>query len=97
LKKSRCFLRPGVKRGELVWFIGVGKADYRISLRCQKLGVSRSGFHAWQRRARSDRELADVWLVERLQEIQGESRHTYGAGCVQRPLRHCGVRVGREY
>lgn len=60
------------------------------------LGVSRSGFHAWQRRPPSDRDLADAWLVERIKEIHVESRHTYGARRVHRALRHRQVRVGRK-
>src|SRR2546423_635872 len=60
------------------------------------LGVSRSGFHAWERRAPSDRELADARLVERIREIHAESRHTYGARRIPRALRHRDVRVGRK-
>jgi putative transposase len=47
-------------------FIAVEKAEYPISLLCRTLGVSRSGFHAWERRAPSDRDLADARLSERL-------------------------------
>jgi putative transposase len=60
------------------------------------LGVSRSGFHAWQLRPPSDRELADAWLIERIREIHVESRQTYGARRVHRALRHRDVRVGRK-
>jgi putative transposase len=44
----------------------------------------------------SDRDLADAWLVERIREIHGESRETYGARRVHRALRHRGIRVGRK-
>jgi hypothetical protein len=77
-------------------FIAAEKANYPISLLCRMLGVSRSGFHAWQRRPPSDRELADAWLVERIREIRAESRQTYGARRVHRALRHRDVRVGRK-
>jgi putative transposase len=77
-------------------FIAVEKAEYPISLLCRSLGVSRSGFHAWERRAPSDRDLADVWLSERIVEIHSESRQTYGARRVHRALRHRGLRVGRK-
>jgi putative transposase len=77
-------------------FIAAEKADYPISLLCRVLGVSRSGFHAWQRRPPSDRELADAWLVERIRGIHTESRQTYGARRVHRALRHRGVHVGRK-
>jgi putative transposase len=77
-------------------FIAVEKANYPISLLCRVLGVSRSGFHAWQRRAPSDRDLADAWLVERIAEIHRESRQTYGARRVHAALRYRGVCVGRK-
>jgi len=77
-------------------FIAAEKANHPVSLLCRLLGVSRSGFHAWERRAPSDRELADAWLVERIREIHAESRQTYGARRVHRALRHRGVRVGRK-
>lgn len=77
-------------------FIAVEKAEYPISLLCRSLGVSRSGFHAWERRAPSDRDLADAWLSQRIVEIHAESRQTYGARRVHRALRHRGVRVGRK-
>ena len=77
-------------------FIAAEKANYPISLLCRMLGVSRSGFHAWQLRPPSDRELADAWLVERIREIHAESRQTYGARRIHRALRHRDVRVGRK-
>jgi putative transposase len=77
-------------------FIAAEKADYPISLLCRMLGVSRSGFHAWQRRPPSDRELADAWLVKQIRAIHAESRQTYGARRVHRALRHRDVRVGRK-
>jgi putative transposase len=77
-------------------FIAAEKAEYPISLLCRVLGVSRSGFHAWERRPPSDRDLGDAWLLERIRELHRESRHTYGARRVHRALRHRGVRVGRK-
>jgi putative transposase len=77
-------------------FVAAEKANYPVSLLCRMLGVSRSGFHAWQRRPPSERERADSWLLERIGEIHAESRQTYGARRVHRALRHRGVRVGRK-
>ena len=77
-------------------FIAAEKANYSISLMCRLLGVSRSGFHAWERRPPSDRALADAWLVDRIATIHRESRRTYGARRVHAALRQQGVHVGRK-
>jgi putative transposase len=77
-------------------FIAAEKANHSISLMCRLLGVSRSGFHAWERRPPSDRALADAWLLERITGIHRESRSTYGARRVHAALRQRGVHVGRK-
>jgi putative transposase len=77
-------------------FVAAEKANFPTSLLCRMLGVSRSGFHAWERRAPSNRDLADAWLVERIGEIHRESRQSYGARRVHAALAHRGVRVGRK-
>ncbi len=62
---------------------------------CRVLGVSRAGFYAWERRAPSDRDLADAWLLEKIREIHAASKGTYGARRVHAELRLAhGVRVG---
>ncbi len=77
-------------------FIAAEKANHSISLMCKLLGVSRSGFHAWERRPPSGRALADAWLVEQLTRIHHESRRTYGARRIHATLRQQGVPVGRK-
>jgi putative transposase len=77
-------------------FITAEKASHSISLMCRLLGVSRSGFHAWERRPPSDRALADAWLIEQIAAIHRESRGTYGARRVHAALRQQGIRVGRK-
>jgi HTH-like domain/Integrase core domain len=76
--------------------VGAEKADVPVSLACRVLGVSRPGFHAWQRRPPSDRELNDAWLTEQIREIYRASRENYGASRVHRELREQGIRVGRK-
>jgi len=77
-------------------FIATRKAEHSVKTLCRVLAVSRSGFHAWERRAPSDRDLADAWLGAQIREIHAESRQTYGARRVHAALRHRGVRVGRK-
>lgn len=62
---------------------------------CRVLGVSRAGFYAWERRAPSDRDLADAWLLEKVREIHAISKGTYGSRRVHAELRLAhDVRVG---
>jgi len=77
--------------------IAAEKANHPISVLCEMLGVSRSGFHAWERRPPSDRELADAWLLEQIKEIHEQNRRVYGAPRIHAELRMArGVRVGRK-
>jgi len=77
-------------------FIAAEKANHSISLMCRLLGVSRSGFHAWQRRPPSDRALADAWLCDRIFAIHQQSRGTYGARRVHAALRQQGIWIARK-
>ena len=77
-------------------FIRAETANHPVSLLCRVLGVSRSGFHAFERRPRCARALTDASLLERIRRIHERSRGTYGAPRVHAELRHEGVRVGRK-
>jgi putative transposase len=60
------------------------------------LGVSPSGFYAWQDRPVSARAQADATLQEQIETIFTRSRRTYGAPRVHAELRALGVRCGRK-
>ena len=78
-------------------FIAAEKADYPVSLMCRILGVGRTSFHAWERRAPSERAMFDAWLTEKITQVHAGSRCTYGAPRVHAELRlEHGVRVGRK-
>lgn len=77
--------------------ISAEKARTPISVICDLLGVSRSGYYDWATRAPSDRTLTDVWLTERIKEIHADNRGVYGAPRIHAELRmQHGVRVGRK-
>jgi putative transposase len=76
--------------------IGAEKAQHPVSLLCEVLGVSRSGFHAWLKRTPSRRWLDDVRLLELIHEIHRDSQGTYGSPRIHAELRARGVRVGRK-
>jgi putative transposase len=67
-----------------------------VSLACELLGVSRSGYHGWATRAPSDRALSDAWLTARIREIHERNREVYGSPRIHAELRRQGVRVGRK-
>jgi putative transposase len=60
-------------------FIAARKAEHSIKAMCRVLGVSRSGFHAWEYRAPSARALEDERLLERIREIHQANRGVYGS------------------
>ena len=77
--------------------IAAEKASHPISVMCRMLGVSRSGFHAWERRAPSDRALGDAWLLEQIKQIHEANRRVYGAPRIHAELRMAhGIGVGRK-
>jgi putative transposase len=78
-------------------FIAARKTEHSVKTMCRVLGVSRSGYHAWERRPPSPRALRDVDLTERIGQIHGRSLKTYGSPRVHAELRlDHGIRVGRK-
>ena len=63
---------------------------------CRALGVSRSGFHAWQQRKPSAREQADVRLAMVIQATHMEHRQVYGTRRLWRVLVGRGEACGRH-
>jgi putative transposase len=78
-------------------FIAAKKAEHAVATMCRVLGVSRSGFHAWERREPSRRACQDASLTGLIDRIHAESRKTYGSPRVHAELRlEHGIRVGRK-
>jgi putative transposase len=78
-------------------FIAAKRAEHSIKTMCRVLGVSRSGFHAWQARPPSARAREDERLTERIREIHRANRRVYGAPRIHAELRMAdGVRVSRK-
>jgi putative transposase len=78
-------------------FIAAKKAEHSISIMCRVLGVSRSGFHAWQARKPSARALEDQRLTARIAEIHQRFRRVYGSPRIHAELAlGDGERLGRK-
>jgi putative transposase len=67
-----------------------------VSLQCELLGVSESGYWAWMKRPPSDRALHDAWLSERIRQVDAASRGRYGSPRVHAMLAPAGIRVGEK-
>ncbi len=72
------------------------QAAHSITTMCRVLGVSASGYYAWDRRAVSARRLRDQELLDQIRAFHRASRGTYGAPRIHRDLREAGVPVSRK-
>jgi len=72
-------------------FVKSNQATRRTATMCRVLGVSTSGYYAWQGRAPSARATQDAALLDHIRSIHAKSRGTCGAprvaGCPQSPDR----------
>lgn len=61
------------------------RAEYTVETMARSLGVSRSGFHAWQAREPSARDVADRDLMTLIRKVHTASTESYGAPRVSTP------------
>lgn len=74
----------------------MNRAVHRVATMCQVLGVSPSGYFAWQKRPASARARSDALLLRAIRTIHAASRGTYGVPRIHAELREEGIRVGRK-
>jgi putative transposase len=67
-------------------FLTEQRSQYALSQLCQVLGVSRSGYYAWQQRQPSQRARANQLLLTHIRAIYATSRQTYGSPRVHAEL-----------
>ncbi len=72
------------------------QADHAVSTMCRVLGLSRSGYYAWLRRAPSTHAVADAELLDLIRKEHLESHGIYGAPRIHAALRRGGVRVAKK-
>lgn len=69
---------------------------YTVTTMCRALGVSRSGYYDWRRRAPSERAVANTVLLDRIRWIHAQSRENYGTRKIWRALVTSGECCGRH-
>jgi putative transposase len=72
------------------------QADYPIATMCRVLGVSTSGYYAWEGRQASKRAQADAALIEQIRKCHAASHGTYGAPRIHADLVALGYTVNRK-
>ena len=72
------------------------KANFPVAVMCDGLGVSRSGYYAFEKRPPSKRAIDDVRLGVEIAESFRQSRGTYGSPRVLKDLIDNGHRVSRK-
>jgi putative transposase len=72
------------------------QGTHHIATVCRVLGVSASGYYAWQARPQSARAQIDHELLARIRTIHDRSRGTYGAPRIHAELAAEGVHLGRK-
>ena len=79
--KSRGLVRAGSRLDpvRVFEFVRANRAFYPVATMCRLLGVSASGYYAWQSRAPSARAESERVLLARIRDIHRASRGTYGA------------------
>jgi putative transposase len=76
--------------------VRANQAVYPVATMCRMLGVSSSGYYAWQGRGPCARARKDEVLTVHIQTIHKRSRGTYGVPRVHAELWDQGVCVGRK-
>ncbi|MGC1274241.1 MAG: IS3 family transposase [Planctomycetaceae bacterium] len=94
LKKATAFLREGVEMRYR--FIDEHRARWPITLQCEVLRVSRSGYYAWRGRGLSRTAQRRAQLTAQIREVHQASRHTYGSPRVHAELLASGQPCDRK-
>jgi len=91
-------VRAGERRDstEAFGYVREQVQQFPVAKLCRVLGISRSGYYAWNRRAPSRRSSQDHVLARRINTIHLGSHGTYGAPRIHAELAEEGVRVGRK-
>ncbi len=77
-------------------FIKDNLRQFHVATMCRVLEVSRSGFYAWLKGSKSERERANDKLLQEIVRVHTRSRKTYGCRRVYWQLRYDGETCSRN-
>jgi putative transposase len=70
--------------------------EYPISVLCETLGVSLSGYYAWKNRPMSQHQSEDQQLAKHIHTVYDACRQVYGSPRIHAELRDQGIRISRK-
>jgi putative transposase len=70
--------------------------EYPVSVLCETLDVSLSGYYGWKKRPVSQHQREDQQLAERIQAVYNACRQVYGSPRIHAELRDQGICVSRK-
>lgn len=73
----------------------LSRSNTGVTLSCQVLGVSRSGYYDWLKSLESERKKQNEILLQEIREIHGKSRGIYGVPRVKEKLKERGRKCGK--
>lgn len=77
-------------------FIFEKHVSYSVSLQCDVLGVSRSGYYRWAQQEIPRRKRENAALIQRSRELYAQSRGRYGSPRITRSLQQEGYSCSRN-
>ena len=72
------------------------RKEYPVSVLCEALGVSLSGYYGWKKRPISKHQREDDQLAEHIQEVYHSCRQVYGSPRIHAELRDQGIKSSRK-
>ncbi len=79
-------------------FMKQHEAEYEIQVMCRALGVSRSGYYAWQKRGETTHhEQRAAQLTQQIKTVFDTSHQTYGSPRIYAELKAQGIRCSRDH
>ena len=72
------------------------RKEYPVSVLCETLGVSLSGYYAWRKRPICEHRRADDLLADQIQEVYHACRQVYGSPRIYAELQAQGISSSRK-
>ncbi len=70
--------------------------EFTVTAMCRVLEVSKSGYYAWRKQKKDDKEQRQIFLKENIMRVFTDSKRSYGSPRIYRQLKSEGITCGRH-